>query len=496
MARSTPSKCKGVVIIIGGCGYVGLCIASEMCKQGYKVVLADINSPPTECPGDGSFSFAYCECDITDEDSIESMFARVDVEIAAVINLASAGMSGAAMLSPETEKLNVLSARLVVEACKKHDICTLLYASTYNVVFGGEEIVLGTSKTPYFPYEKHTDYYSRSKALAEQLVLKANMNSDSDLRTAVLRPAAIYGEHEKRHFPRIVHHMDCGLFSFRIGNATVDWVHGDNLAQAFVKAMENIDKCAGKVYAISDGTPIDSFGFLEPMCRARHIPYPSIVLPVWFATGLAALLEYIHIFTRLFFGKLAPAPFLTRAEVYKVGVTHTLTIDEARRDFGYKPTITTEQGAERMGKHWKLRRIIDGGKLNQNQDFYVLPPLVASGAVVVAMLTIAHVAFSDVPFSNIDNMYLNMICKNLVKFVLMIFRCSSWAGYAVYCAIIAHIIEAILAVKMARNLHVKWSLCLLWFIQVCVIGFPSWTSLQERHRFMYDITVDIGSKKQ
>jgi hypothetical protein len=49
-----------------------------------------------------------------------------------------------------------------------------------------------------------------------------------------IRPAAIYGEHETRHLPRIVKYMDAGLFRFRIGDpaAMVDWLHVDNLVSS------------------------------------------------------------------------------------------------------------------------------------------------------------------------------------------------------------------------------------------------------------------------
>ena len=58
------------------------------------------------------------------------------------------------------------------------------------------------------------------------------------LSTCSLRPAAIYGVEEQRHLPRILQFIDCGLFFFRIGSATVDWVHVDNLViQGFDDSM-------------------------------------------------------------------------------------------------------------------------------------------------------------------------------------------------------------------------------------------------------------------
>jgi len=59
------------------------------------------------------------------------------------------------------------------------------------------------------------------------------------LLTCALRPAAIYGPGETRHFPRIMRSVRWGLLQFRIGSpsAKVDWVHVDNLVYAHLLAM-------------------------------------------------------------------------------------------------------------------------------------------------------------------------------------------------------------------------------------------------------------------
>ena len=403
------------VILIGGSGFVGRAIALELLKRKYNVVvLADIAAPPKEMLNN---CVIYRHCDITNEFSIEKLFSEFSASAQSVIMLASVGMSGAAMLDPHTEEVNVKSTQVLINACHRYGTKSLIYASTYNVCFGGQEIIGGNSLTPYFPYEQHTDYYSRSKRIAEELVLQANnsvtgcrdevvkrkkksrgrsrspgrrkseTSSDDKLSsgltermlTCVIRPAAIYGEGEERHFPRIVRHMDAGLFKFRIGAAMVDWVHADNLAQAFCNATDILINarnqsgtiachCAGRAYSISDGECVDSFEFLRPLCEARGIAYPSLVLPVWLATSLAFILEHLFYLLRFIIGaRMTPAPFLTRAEVFKVGVTHWFSMDEARKDLQYVPTISTEQGAKRMAAFYQLE------KGNKNQTVEMVP---------------------------------------------------------------------------------------------------------------------------
>jgi nucleoside-diphosphate-sugar epimerase len=84
-------------------------------------------------------------------------------------------MSGKEMLQfGRVDEVNISGTCLVLEACLEFEIRRLVYVSTYNVVFGGKEIVNGNESLPYFPIDDHVDSYGRSKSIAEQLILKHN----------------------------------------------------------------------------------------------------------------------------------------------------------------------------------------------------------------------------------------------------------------------------------------------------------------------------------
>ena len=56
-------------------------------------------------------------------------------------------------------------------------------------------------------FSKHPDWYSRTKSIAEQMVLKSNgkeLQNGRKLKTCALRLAGVYGPAEQRHMPRIV----------------------------------------------------------------------------------------------------------------------------------------------------------------------------------------------------------------------------------------------------------------------------------------------------
>ncbi len=106
---------------------------------------------------------------------------------------------------------------MLIAACVEAGVECLVYTSTYNVVFGGQEIRNGDSSLPYLPMDCHVDHYSRTKSIAEQEVLKASgtrlsgRGSERTLKTCALRCAGIYGEGEQRHLPRIVVSMCNGV---------------------------------------------------------------------------------------------------------------------------------------------------------------------------------------------------------------------------------------------------------------------------------------------
>ena len=92
-----------------------------------------------------------------------------------VFHLASYGMSGKEMLQVgRVDEVNICGTCNVLDACHEFGVRRLVYVSTYNVVFGGKEIVNGNEALPYFPLDDHVDSYGRTKSVAEQLVLKSN----------------------------------------------------------------------------------------------------------------------------------------------------------------------------------------------------------------------------------------------------------------------------------------------------------------------------------
>uniref|UniRef100_A0A663N9A5 Short chain dehydrogenase/reductase family 42E, member 2 n=1 Tax=Athene cunicularia TaxID=194338 RepID=A0A663N9A5_ATHCN len=270
-------------VVTGGGGYFGYKLGCALASAGASVVLYDIHKPIWKIP-----SGVVCiQADVRDYDAISAACEGADC----VFHVASYGMSGREQVSPNHFVFSCVTVHTEDErlTCKQRNIARLIYTSTVNVVFGGLPIEDGDEETvPYFPIEKHVDHYSRTKSIAEQMVLAANgtpLAGGGMLYTCVLRPPGIYGPEEQRHLPRLAKNIERGLLSFKFGDpsAKMNWVHAENLVQAQILAAEALTPeknyiASGQVYFINDGEKFNLFEWLTPLVRAIYTSTPNTLI--------------------------------------------------------------------------------------------------------------------------------------------------------------------------------------------------------------------------
>ncbi|KAL2895272.1 Short-chain dehydrogenase/reductase family 42E member 1 [Bienertia sinuspersici] len=298
-----------------------------------------------------------------------------------VFHVASYGMSGKEMLQfGRIDEININGTCIILDACVDLGVKRLVYVSTYNVVFGGKEIINGDETLPYLPLDDHVDPYGRSKSIAEQLVLKYNgrpfrEKNGGYLYTCAIRPAAIYGPGEERHLPRIMNNAKLGLLLFKVGDPTVkaDWVYVDNLVLALILASmgllndipgrEGCPVAAGQSYFISDGYPVNTFEFLRPILKSLEYDVPNASLSLPSALMLGKMFWVIYTILYPWLNKSwIPQPLCLPTEVYKVGVTHYFSYLKAKKELGYFPMVSPKEGMEATISYWKdkKKRSLDG----------------------------------------------------------------------------------------------------------------------------------------
>jgi nucleoside-diphosphate-sugar epimerase len=231
----------------------------------------------------------------------------------------------------------------ILEACRTSGVRLLVNISSPSTVFDFKDQMYIDETYPY--PARYTNHYSKTKALAEQEVLKAD--GIGGLTTVSLRPHAIWGPGDKIGIlPQIVSKLADGRFRSigRDRDVRVDLCHVENAAHACILASRS-EKVGGRTYFITDGETVSLWPFIDYLCDVLALPGPARDISPAIAMNIARVVELVWMLPWL--RKKGTAP-LTR---YRVGIltrSSTYNIDAARRDLGYAPVVSVEEGLESL----------------------------------------------------------------------------------------------------------------------------------------------------
>jgi nucleoside-diphosphate-sugar epimerase len=269
-------------------------------------------------------------------------------------------------------KPNVQGAENIIRACQELAITRLVYTSTPSVTFAGvDEAGINESQSYATNF---LNFYGESKALAEQQILAASANfnqishqSDKQysqkgskkglqpdsqrvkssvkrLKTVALRPHLIWGPNDPHLVPRVLERARAGKLKL-VGkeDKLVDTIFVDNAAYAHILAAVELSKnnsnCIGKAYFISNDQPITMAAMLNNILHCVGLPPVTKRVPSAFAYAGGATLEFIY---KVLNKK--QEPIMTRFVAKQLSTSHYFDISAAKKDFGYTPLISIEEG--------------------------------------------------------------------------------------------------------------------------------------------------------
>jgi nucleoside-diphosphate-sugar epimerase len=236
-------------------------------------------------------------------------------------------------------RTNVIGTRNVIAACRYSGVQNLVFTSSPSVIHNGSDLV-GVNES--YPYPEHFDaYYPETKALAEQEVITAN--DWPELKTVALRPHLIWGPDDTNLIPTILERARAGTLK-QIGDGTnkVDLTYIDDCVAAHILAMEALERgdrnVCGKVYFISQGEPVNMWGWINQVLAKNHLPKITRSVPKPVALVVAHLCELVAKLARVLGREYKP--LLTRFLVSEMSTHHYFSIEAAKRDLGYYPKWT------------------------------------------------------------------------------------------------------------------------------------------------------------
>lgn len=321
-------------LVTGAGGFLGLYLTEQLVARGDEV-RALVRRPHPELDALG---VEFAQADIRDAHAVIAACEGVDCVFHAA---AVAGIWGP---WEHYHGINVLGTEHVLRGCKKHGVGRLVYTSSPSVTFDGSPQE-GIDESAPYP-NRWLSHYPHTKAIAEEAVLAAN--GEGGLVTCSLRPHLIWGPRDKHLIPRVIQRARSGRL-VRVGEGAnlVDMVYVENAAQAHILAADALTAPdalpAGNAYFISQGEPVNCWGWIDEILGLVGLPPVRRSISLAAAWRVGAACEVLWKLT----GRRSEPP-MTRFLAAQLGTSHWYDISAARRDFGYKPTTSTDEGMKRL----------------------------------------------------------------------------------------------------------------------------------------------------
>lgn len=319
-------------VVTGGGGFLGFRIAQMLHKRGDEVtVLGRRHYPHVEQAG-----IRQVQVDIRDAVAVRGASESTDV----VFHVAA--VPGIWGKRKDFWAINVGGTRNVLDACRACGVGKLVFTSSPSVVFG-EEPLCGVDESQPYP-DRYVADYPETKALAERMVVAAN---GAALATVTLRPHLIWGPGDPHLIPRIVDRARAGrLVQVGDGENLVDITYIDNAAAAHIHAADALSPdaaCAGQVYFISQGEPVNLWMWINDLLKRLGVPPIRRRISYKLARRVGSMMEVAYRLLRLH-----GEPRMTRFLASQLSQSHYFDISAAKRVLGYEPNVATAEGVDRL----------------------------------------------------------------------------------------------------------------------------------------------------
>lgn len=283
-----------MILVTGGCGYIGSHTVVELLDDNRDVVIVDnfSNSSPNVLDSIKEITdkdFKFYKIDITNEDDLEVVFK--ENKINSVIHFAALKAVGESVEKPLEYYYNNLNSTLVLlKLMKKYNV--------KNFVFSSSATVYGSPKTlpinEDFPLST-TNPYGSSKLIIEN-ILNDICKADSSFNVAILRYFNPVGAHKSgligenpngipNNLMPYITKVSIGELPFlnvygndydtNDGTGVRDYIHVLDLANGHLKALDKIHTSPGLViYNLGTGKGYSVLDLVNTYSKVNNVDIP------------------------------------------------------------------------------------------------------------------------------------------------------------------------------------------------------------------------------
>jgi nucleoside-diphosphate-sugar epimerase len=321
------------VLVTGGGGFLGKAIVKKLIAKNLSITSFSRNFYP-ELEGMG---IAQVQGDLVDKDAVVKAFKNID----AVFHVAAKpGIWGPFQ---EFFQANVVGTKNVISACRENSIQQLIYTSSPSVIFDDYDMENVDESVPY--PKKYLAPYPKTKAMAEKCVQRA---TSKDLNTIILRPHFIWGPGDNHLMPGIVNRAR-RLKQVGRKDDLVDTIYVDNAADAHVLALEKLLEnpfLSGNIYFISQDEPISKWKMANAFLSVANLAPIKGHVSAKAAYVAGSIFEFVYTVFNI-----KKEPPMTKFAAKEAASSHWFNISKAKKDLGYYPKISTQEGLLRL-KQW------------------------------------------------------------------------------------------------------------------------------------------------
>ncbi|MDD7973390.1 NAD-dependent epimerase/dehydratase family protein [Roseinatronobacter alkalisoli] len=333
MTPISDSPTRRTALVTGGSGFVGGHLIARLLKAGWQV--RAIGRSASSRAAVAALGAEPHHADLSDPAAIERAMEGVDTvfHVAAHFKLWGPLRVFRAM--------NVDGTRNVVTAAERTGVRRVVYVSAAAVVMGHPEPQqrvtedLPMQRMGFAPY-------SASKADAEEL-LRAASGRRKGLSTVAVRPPFIWGP-DMPMLDHMVETVKAGQFRWVAGGGqSMSTCHVENLCHALILAADQGQD--GAAYFVSDNVDTTLKSFLTRLLATRSVQPGNRAVPFGIAWTMAGIMGAVWRLLRL-----KGEPPLTRQMLRLMGKDFTVDISRARKDLGYAPVLSPDDGLRMMAQ--------------------------------------------------------------------------------------------------------------------------------------------------
>lgn len=333
MKPISDSPTRRTALVTGGSGFVGGHLIARLLKAGWQV--RAIGRSASSRAAVAALGAEPHHADLSDPAVLERAMEGVDTvfHVAAHFKLWGPLRVFRAM--------NVDGTRNVVTAAERAGVRRVVYVSAAAVVMGHPEPQRGVTED--LPLHRMAFApYSASKADAEDL-LRAASGRRKGLSTVAIRPPFIWGP-DMPMLDHMVETVKAGQFRWVAGGGqAMSTCHVENLCHALILAADQGQD--GAAYFVSDSVDTTLKSFLTRLLATRGVQPDNRAVPFRIAWTMAGIMGAVWRLLRL-----KGEPPLTQQMLRLMGKDFTVDISRTRKDLGYAPVLSPEDGLRMMAQ--------------------------------------------------------------------------------------------------------------------------------------------------